>query len=153
MSSKPLFMRPPTPFAVHFLPPHVPELCVHERLNPIDILHLELVLLVFWYQAYGFVLALALPLLDSGLWLVARQADLDAFEVGRGPVYVDVAGVPVARREGFTKDSAEQLRGGEVCGGFWTVWYEVLEAVDLLGSLGLTCVYAAAPGLVECGCG
>ena len=127
---------------------------MHERLNPKDILHLELVLLVFWYQAFGLVLALALPSLDSGPWLVA-QADLDASEVGRGPVYVDIADVAVTRGEGFSKDSAEQLRGGEVCGGLWTVWYEFLDAVDLLGSLGLTCVYAAAaPGLVECGwCG
>lgn len=99
------------------------------------------------------MLTLALPLLDSGPWLVA-QADLDASEVGRGPVCVEVADVTVTRGEGFSKDSAEQLRCGEVCGGFWTVWYEVLDVVDLLGSLGLTCVYAAAPGLVECGwCG
>ena len=126
---------------------------MHERLNPIGILHLELMLLVFWHQALGFVLALALPSLDSGPWLVA-QADLDASEVGRGPVCVDVADAPVTRGEGFGKDSAEQLRGGEACSGFWTVWHEVLDVVDLLGSLGLTCVYAAAPGLVECGwCG
>ena len=126
---------------------------MHERLNPIDILHLKLVLLVFWYQDFGFVLTLALPLPDSGPWVVA-QADLDASEVGQGPVYVDVADVPITRGEGFSKDYAEQLRGGEVCGGLWTVWYEFLDIVDLLGSLGLTCFYAAAPGLVECGwCG
>ena len=126
---------------------------MYERLNSIGILHLELVLLVFWYQTFGFVLALALPSLDSGPWFAA-QTDLDASEVGRGPVRVDVAYVAVTRGEGFSKDAAEQLRGGEVCGGFWTVWYEFLDVVDLLGSLGLTCVYAAAPGLVECGwCG
>ena len=91
------------------------------------------------------MLALALPLLDSGSWLVA-QADLDASEVGRGPVCVDVADAPVTRGEGFSKDSAEQFRGGEVCGGL-AVWYEVLDVVDLLG---LTRVYAAAPGLIKC---
>jgi len=60
------------------------------------------------------------------------------------------------RGEGFSKNAAEQLRSGEVCGGFRAVWYEVLGAVDLLGSLGLTCVYAAAASLAECswcGCG
>lgn len=127
---------------------------MHERLNPIGILHPELVLLVFWYQAFGFVLALALPLLDSVPWFAARETDLDASGVGRETVCVDVAEVAVMRGEGFSKDAAEQLRGGEVCGGFRTIWYEVLDAVDLLGSLGLTCVYAAAPSLAECGwCG
>ena len=91
---------------------------MHERLNPIDILHLELVLLVFRYQTFGFVLALALPLLDSGPWFAARQTDLDESEVGPGPVRVDVAGVAATRGEGFSKDPAEQLRGGEACGGF-----------------------------------
>ena len=124
---------------------------MHERLNPINILRLELVLLVFRYQAFGFVLALALPLLDSGLWLAGRQADLDASEVGGDAVCVDVAVAPVTRCEGFSKDTAEQIRGGEVCGAFWTVWYEVLDVADLLDSLGLTCVYAAAPGPVGCG--
>lgn len=127
---------------------------MHERLNPIGVLHFELVLLVFWYQTFGFVLALALPLLDSGPWFAARETDLDASEVGRETVCIDVAHVAVTRGEGFSKDAAEQLRSGEVCGGFRTVWYEVLGAVDLLGSLGLTCVYAAAPSLAECGwCG